>query len=74
MDETSECEYLETVEVKPFPFSGGHVWTMRDGRTIPVDRMTHGHIDNALRMVRRKGLSGWVRILEQELSNRSKVE
>ena len=47
------------------------VWTTKDGRQIPINEMTTGHLRKTISLLkRRKSGNGWIPILEGELKRR----
>ena len=49
------------------------IWTMRDGSTIPIARMSDTHIKNSLNMITRRGLKHlqfYIILFHEELERR----
>lgn len=60
---------LEEAEIKLH--SG--IWTMRDGSTIKVDKMTTTHIQNCINMLHKSSsplAQGWIEAFNEELEDR----
>ena len=67
------AEYLaETQFERDFPFGiPSNVWRTKDGRKIPIVKMTDSHIKNCMRIVGED--DGWYWVFQKELNRRSNI-
>lgn len=51
------------------------IWTTREGKDIPVSKMTSNHIQNTINFIKRNDkndlYSCWLKVFEEELENRN---